>query len=42
MTWNQPEWTREKPVLANYQAGSPGPEEADKLLKKSGHHWWEI
>ncbi|WP_102336071.1 glucose-6-phosphate dehydrogenase [Salimicrobium jeotgali] len=35
-------WSKEEPDFPNYAAGSMGPEEADKLLKNDGFHWWPV
>lgn len=35
-------WEREEPVFPNYQAGSRGPEAADRLLERDDRKWWEI
>ncbi len=33
-------WENEKPVdFPNYSAGTWGPQSADKLINKQGHHW---
>jgi len=28
-----------RPAFPNYAAGSEGPQEANQLLEKNGHHW---
>ncbi|MFP4016923.1 MAG: glucose-6-phosphate dehydrogenase [Halanaerobiales bacterium] len=35
-------WEEGEADFPNYQAGTTGPEEADKLLKNDGHNWWAI
>lgn len=35
-------WENEDANFPNYEAGSMGPKEADKLLKQDGFHWWSI
>ncbi|MCM3566699.1 glucose-6-phosphate dehydrogenase [Neobacillus mesonae] len=35
-------WENEKADFPNYQAGSMGPEAANKLLEKDGFFWWPI
>jgi glucose-6-phosphate 1-dehydrogenase len=34
-------WQQSDESLPKYQAGSPGPEEADELLEP-GHHWRKL
>jgi glucose-6-phosphate 1-dehydrogenase len=29
-------------IFPNYTAGSRGPEEADRLIREDGRHWWDI
>jgi glucose-6-phosphate 1-dehydrogenase len=33
------DWTRQRPRFPNYDAGSWGPEEADKLIARDGREW---
>ncbi|MFC2949138.1 glucose-6-phosphate dehydrogenase [Virgibacillus sediminis] len=35
-------WANREPDFPNYNSGSMGPDEADKLLEKDGFHWWPI
>ncbi|MFC3040384.1 glucose-6-phosphate dehydrogenase [Virgibacillus xinjiangensis] len=35
-------WSKQEPDFPNYNSGSMGPDEADKLLEKDGFHWWPI
>lgn len=35
-------WQKEDPGFPNYTPGTWGPPEADQLLSKNGHHWWNI
>lgn len=35
-------WQEEQPNFPNYEAGSMGPEKAEKLLEQNGDHWWEV
>ncbi|MDB5084172.1 MAG: zwf [Bacilli bacterium] len=35
-------WQQEKPAFPNYAAGTWGPQAADELLSKGGHHWWPV
>jgi glucose-6-phosphate 1-dehydrogenase len=35
-------WRQDSKNLPTYESGSWGPEEADELLAKSGHRWWNI
>ncbi len=35
-------WQTKDIPLTYYKAGSMGPKEADKLLKKDGFHWWDV
>ena len=32
-------WVNQKFDFPNYAAGTWGPEEADKMLARNGHHW---
>ena len=36
------DWKAKKADFPNYPVGSMGPEAADELLEKDGHHWWSI
>lgn len=35
-------WEKETANFPNYEAGSMGPEAAEKLLEKDGFHWWPV
>jgi glucose-6-phosphate 1-dehydrogenase len=33
------DWARQRPRFPNYEAGTWGPEEADKLIERDGREW---
>lgn len=35
-------WEKETAVFPNYAPGTWGPSEADNLLARYGHHWWNL
>ena len=35
-------WARDEEPPHFYEAGSPGPREADALLERDGRHWQKI
>ncbi|MGG3470884.1 glucose-6-phosphate dehydrogenase [Neobacillus pocheonensis] len=35
-------WQKTKADFPNYESGSKGPDEADKLLEKDGFFWWPV
>ncbi|MDY0394192.1 glucose-6-phosphate dehydrogenase [Virgibacillus halophilus] len=35
-------WRMKRPAFPNYASGTMGPDAANKLLSKNGHHWWPV